>query len=99
MAENSPAAIGTMHSGRANRRRGASCRSRPWTCARFFAQSAAEPDGKTGRETRLRLRMRQPFPIKRQGKNPPMVTIKVENLIEFVAEVFSHADSSREEAK
>src|SRR4030081_1128119 len=28
-----------------------------------------------------------------------MVTIKVENLIDFVAEVFAHADSSREEAR
>src|SRR5260370_1271 len=28
-----------------------------------------------------------------------MVTIKVQNLIDFVAEVFTHADSSAEEAK
>ena len=39
------------------------------------------------------------LPIKRQGKNPHMVTIQLQNLIDFVADVFAHADSSREESR
>ncbi len=34
-----------------------------------------------------------------QGENPFMVTIQVQNLINFVAEVFSHSESSEEEAR
>src|ERR1700757_4429309 len=39
--------------------------------------------------------------IPRQGtaENPEMVTIKVNNLIDFVADVFSHAESSADEAR
>src|SRR5207245_9236543 len=32
-------------------------------------------------------------------ENPDMVTIKVNNLIDFVADVFSHAESTAEEAR
>src|ERR1700743_2253933 len=34
-----------------------------------------------------------------QGRNPDMVTIKVPNLIDFVAQVFTHSNSSPEEAR
>jgi LDH2 family malate/lactate/ureidoglycolate dehydrogenase len=34
-----------------------------------------------------------------QGENPDMVTIQVQNLIDFVAEVFAHSESSPEEAR
>ena len=39
------------------------------------------------------------FPTQGQGGNPDMVTIQVNNLIDFVAEVFSRSDSSPEEAR
>src|ERR1700683_1085881 len=44
---------------------------------------------------------RMPRSLRTQGqaKNPDMVTIQVQNLISFVAEVFHHADSSPEEAR
>src|SRR5207248_7148712 len=34
-----------------------------------------------------------------RAKNPYMVTLQIQRLIDFVAEVFTHSDSSPEEAK
>jgi uncharacterized oxidoreductase len=53
---------------------------------------------KTGAGAGSPLTMR-PAPNQGQGENPHMVTIQVQNLINFVAEVFAHSESSPEEAK
>src|SRR5262249_43513925 len=84
----------------ASKRKFACCSSRPkpWTSPRFFAQSAAQADAEksaAGRKTRADPSA--PVPDERL-KNPPMVTIQLQNLIDFVADVFSHAASPAEEA-
>src|SRR5215813_14736062 len=71
----------------------------PWTSARFFAQSAAQADAqKSAAGRKGALIPSVPVPDERP-RNPRMVTIQLQNLIDFVAEVFSHADSTTEEAR
>src|SRR5664279_3356949 len=54
---------------------------------------------KTGMRAGWRWACRSRSRHKVQGENPHMVTIQVQNLIDFVAEVFAHSDSSPEEAR
>src|SRR3984893_17103829 len=64
----------------------------------IFRSSAGQADHKIGRWEECRRRCPRPIP-KDEGEDPFMVTIRVQNLINFVAEVFSHSESSEEEAR
>src|SRR5215475_8085466 len=76
------------------------CGPGQWTGTPFFAQSA----GQAGQQNR-RWEYGSPHcdaadtATRNTAENPDMVTIKVNNLIDFVADVFTHAESSSEEAR
>src|SRR3979409_2005170 len=63
----------------------------------IFRQNAVSADDTLAREAGPRLRQRSR--TQRQGENPNMVTIQLQKLIDFVADVFAHSESSPEEAK
>src|SRR3974390_2553325 len=70
----------------------------PWTCARLFWQSAGQADDQNRRQRQERST--DPLgALTSQRLKTCMVIIKLENLIDFVAGVFAHADSSSEEAR
>jgi uncharacterized oxidoreductase len=66
---------------------------RQWTPGRFFDQSATQADRENRRQGKRRRAQ------DRDQKNPLMVTIQLQNLIDFVADVFTHAESSPAEAR
>src|SRR5436305_14354744 len=63
----------------------------------IFRHNARAADGKFGMEAGWRRPA--PAPDTKAGKYPFMVTIQVPKLIDFVADVFTHSESSPEEAR
>src|SRR6266700_4058117 len=89
-----------MHSGRANDCNHPS-RATEAIDTRMVFRSKCHQAGRENRRGSLRFcrAMTRPDRRQRQGRIPDMVTIQVNNLIDFVAEVFSRSESSPEEAR
>ena len=65
----------------------------------FSLKVPAKPVNKSGAGSTVRRSCAARTTTRNTAENPKMVTIKVNNLIDFVADVFSHAESSAEEAR